>query len=105
MGRKGDFLRNLKGYLSKQSKPSLKTLGLILVLFVLAVDFMAGTELSISIFYLLSISLEAWLMNKGTGIFLSILSCAAALATDYTLIEVEGRGCEKKNCCIQRRRL
>jgi signal transduction histidine kinase len=82
MGKRRDFFRNMQGWLGKQSKPSLITLGFILVLIVGAADFITGTELSISIFYLLPISLAAWFINRRTGIFLSIVSSAVELATD-----------------------
>ena len=82
MGKRRDFFRNMQGCLGKQSKPFLITLALILVLLVGVVDFITGTELSISIFYLLPISLAAWFINRRTGIFLSIVSSAVELATD-----------------------
>jgi signal transduction histidine kinase len=69
-------------YFNRQSKPFLIAIGLILMLLVGMVDYLTGTELSISIFYLLPISLSAWLISKRIGIFMSILSSAMELATD-----------------------
>ena len=69
-------------YLRRKPKPLFITLGFILVFFVGAADFLAGTEVSISIFYLLPISLAAWFVSKRAGIFISILSGAMELATD-----------------------
>jgi signal transduction histidine kinase len=82
MGKRRDFFRNMQGWLGKQSKPFLITLALILVLLVGVADFVTGTELRISIFYLLPISLAAWFINRRTGIFLSIISSAVELTTD-----------------------
>ncbi len=70
------------GYLSKQSRPFLISLGLILVGLIGAADYVTGTELSISIFYLLPISLVTWLVSRPAGFFLSIVSVAVELATD-----------------------
>ncbi len=72
----------MQEWLGKQSQLLLITLALILALLVGIADFVTGTELSISIFYLLPISLAAWFINRRAGIFLSILSCVAELATD-----------------------
>jgi signal transduction histidine kinase len=82
MGGKQDFLRNMQGWLGKQSKPLLITLSLILVLLVGVADFVTGTELRVSIFYLLPISLAAWFINRRTGFFLSIFSSWVELGTD-----------------------
>jgi signal transduction histidine kinase len=82
MGKRQAFFRDMQGWLGEQSKPFLITLALILVLLVGVADFVTGTELSISIFYLLPISLAAWFINRRTGILLSILSSLVELATD-----------------------
>ena len=82
MGERRDFLRNMQEWLGKQSKPLLITLSLILVLLVGVADFVTGTELRVSIFYLLPISLAAWFINRRTGIFLSIVSSVVELGTD-----------------------
>ena len=70
------------GYLSRQPKPFLIILGSILVLLVGFVDYLTGTELSISIFYLLPICLAAWFLNKTAAVYLSIVSSAVGLLTD-----------------------
>ena len=69
-------------YLKRKPKPLFITLGFILVLFVGTADFLAGTELSVSIFYLLPISLAVWFISKRAGIFISILSGVTEFATD-----------------------
>jgi light-regulated signal transduction histidine kinase (bacteriophytochrome) len=53
-----------------------------LALVVGIVDYMTGTELSISIFYLLPISLVAWFVDRRAGIFLSLISSVIQLVTD-----------------------
>jgi light-regulated signal transduction histidine kinase (bacteriophytochrome) len=53
-----------------------------LALVVGVVDYMTGTELSISIFYLLPISLMAWFVDRRAGIFLSLISSVIQLVTD-----------------------
>ena len=82
MGKRRDFLIDMQEWLGKQSKSSLISLGFILVLFVGGVDYLTGTELSVSIFYLLPISLAVWFINRRAGVFLSIVSCAVELGTD-----------------------
>jgi signal transduction histidine kinase len=46
--------------------------GIVLMLLVGIIDYASGTELSISIFYLLPISLVTWFINRKTGVVLSI---------------------------------
>ena len=48
------------------------SLGIVLMLFVGIIDYVTGTELSISIFYLLPIALVTWYVNKATGIIMSV---------------------------------
>ncbi len=78
--------RHLLGWvnscLKRQSSTFLITLGLLLILVIGIVDYLTGTELSISIFYVLPISLVAWSANRRTAIFLSVLSFAIGLVTD-----------------------
>jgi signal transduction histidine kinase len=46
--------------------------GIVLMLLVGIIDYASGTELSISIFYLLPISLVTWFISRNTGVVLSI---------------------------------
>jgi hypothetical protein len=79
MEKTGDFFRSMQRWLGRLSKPFLTTLALTLVLLVGIADFVTGTELRISIFYLLPISLAAWFINRRTGFFLSIISSTVEL--------------------------
>lgn len=47
-------------------------IGIVLMLLVGIIDYASGTELSISIFYLLPISLVTWFISRNTGVVLSI---------------------------------
>lgn len=82
MGKKRSFFTWVNEYLIRQSKPFLITSGFILILFVGVTDYITGTELSISISYLLPISIIAWFVNRKAGVFLSIVSSAVGLITD-----------------------
>ena len=73
----------VKEYLSRQSKAFLITLGFILVLLVGVLDYVTGAELSVSIFYLIPISLSVLFVNRKIGVFLSVFSSAVVLTTDF----------------------
>ncbi len=72
------FIESL-GKLSKRSLTFI-SLGLLVVIGVL--DYLTGLELSFSIFYLLPISLAAWLVGRKAGVALSIIATVAWLAAD-----------------------
>ena len=63
-------------YFSKQSKLSLSIYGFIIALFVAfligIVDYKTGYELSLSIFYLLPITLIVWFVGRKAGVFISM---------------------------------
>jgi signal transduction histidine kinase len=69
-------------YFSRQSKPFLITLGLMLIFSVGVADYITGAELSISIFYLLPISIGTWFLSRRVGFLLSIISSTVGLVTD-----------------------
>ena len=69
-------------YLRRQSPAFSITLGLLLTLVIGILDYLTGTELSISIFYLIPISLVAWAANRRMAIYLSLLSFAIGLMAD-----------------------
>ena len=69
-------------YLEKQSRSYLTVLGLILVVLVGIVDYVTGTELAVSIFYVIPVSLAARAIDRKMGILISIASAAAGLAAD-----------------------
>lgn len=70
------------GYLRSQSPTVLITSGVTLVLFIGTLDYLTGTELSISIFYLLPIALMVWFVNRRRAVLFSIFSSTVGLATD-----------------------
>ncbi len=57
------------------------TIGLILFLIGL-IDYFSGTELSLSLFYLLPISLAGWTQNRNSGVFTALGSAATLLIAD-----------------------
>lgn len=70
------FMKLIK-YLERQSsKPLVIKSAFVLVFLIGGVDYLTGEELSISIFYLLPITLVVWFANMGAGIFISVVSTA-----------------------------
>jgi diguanylate cyclase (GGDEF)-like protein len=61
-------------YLGNGSRGSIIALGLGIVLLVGVVDFLIGHGISLSIFYLLPISLVAWFAGRWAGLFLACVS-------------------------------
>ncbi len=76
------LIGGMNGYLTRQSKSSLILLGFTLVLVVGMADYVTGAEVSISIFYLLPISLLTFFVDRRIGVFISLLSSAVGLITD-----------------------
>ena len=79
---KRSLLGEVKEYLAWQSKAFLITSGFILVLLVGVIDYVTGAELSVSIFYLIPISLSVLFVNRRLGVLLSVFSSAVGLTTD-----------------------
>jgi signal transduction histidine kinase len=77
-----NFFADPRGYLRRRSKAFLITSGFTLVLLIGVADYVTGAELSISIFYLIPISLSVIFVNRRVGVLLSVFSSAAGLATD-----------------------
>lgn len=69
-------------YFSKQSKSFIVVVGFLLVVFIGIVDYLTGAEISLSIFYLLPISLVAWFTGKWRGFVVSVASGVTWLAAD-----------------------
>ena len=82
---KRSLLGEVKEYLAQVSKAFLMTSGFILVLLVAVIDYITGAELSVSIFYLIPISLSVLFVNRRGGVLLSVLSSAVGLTTDLML--------------------
>lgn len=79
------FFTGLNRYVNRQPAPFLMAIGFSLLVFVGIADYLTGTELSLSIFYLIPISLMAWFVNGKTGVLFSIISSLLQLATDLIL--------------------
>jgi signal transduction histidine kinase len=54
----------------------------VLVLVIGIADYLTGTQISFSIFYLLPISLASWFVGKKMGVFISVASFTALLSAD-----------------------
>src|SRR4030042_5998461 len=79
---KKNLLGEVNGYLIRQSKPFLIISGFTLVVLVGVIDYVTGGELSVSIFYLIPISLSVLFVNRRIGVFLSVFSSAVGLTAD-----------------------
>lgn len=69
-------------YLSRQSPLFQISLGLVLTVIIGLIDYGTGEELSVSILYLLPISMVTWLVGRGGGILISTASALIWLAAD-----------------------
>jgi signal transduction histidine kinase len=69
-------------FLSKRSRLSLIVLALLLVVALALVDYLTGTELAFSFFYLLPISLTAWFVGRRAGIAVSLVAAVSWLLAD-----------------------
>lgn len=74
-------------YLSKQTKSIAFAISLALVLVIGVIDFLAGTEVSMLVFFMLPIFVAVWFVGKRAGTSVSVLSgivwTAIALATAH----------------------
>lgn len=66
-----------------KSRQFILPLSIVLMFFVGIIDYVTGTELSISIFYLLPISLVTWFINRKTGIALSVAGVIIWFYVDF----------------------
>src|SRR5438876_217080 len=57
----------------------------VLVLLIGFVDFLTGPEISLSIFYLVPVSLVTWFLARNSGIALSVLSGAIKFTADILM--------------------
>ena len=69
------------GLLEKQPGSLLLAGSLLILVFISIIDYLSGLEILFSFFYLLPISLAAWLIGRKEGIFLSVAS-----ALTWTLV-------------------
>ncbi len=70
--------------LEKRGGKSLGVTGLVLILFVGALDVLTGDEISFSLFYLGPISLVTWFVGRNLGVFASILSALIWLVAEIS---------------------
>ena len=70
--------------LSRQPQLLVTIAGLALVVILGVLDYVTGPEISVSILYLLPISLITWLTNRRGGIILAIISAIIWLISDLT---------------------
>jgi light-regulated signal transduction histidine kinase (bacteriophytochrome) len=68
--------------LARRSKSIITLSLLVLVVVIGTADYLTGTEISFSIFYLLPISLASWFVGKKMGVFISVTSFTALLSAD-----------------------
>ena len=77
-------LKSVTTYLGGQSKTFLITLSLVIVLVLGVIDYQTGEELSVAVFYLVPVALVTWYVGRWAGVFISCLSGATWLITDWT---------------------
>jgi signal transduction histidine kinase len=68
--------------LERCSRPTLVTVGLLLLAVIGVVDYLTGFEVLFSVFYLVEVGLAAWYVGKGFGLLMSILSAVAWIGGD-----------------------
>lgn len=73
---------NLLKHLPKRSNPFVLALGFLLIVLVGTIDYVTGPEISFSIFYLIPVSLVAWIVGKRSGILISTTGAIAWLMAD-----------------------
>jgi diguanylate cyclase (GGDEF)-like protein len=70
--------------LGQRSKPFLIILGLLLVVLQSVINYLTGPDIAFFIFYLLPISLVAWLVGRRAAVFVSLASAAGYFFTERT---------------------
>jgi len=66
-----------------KSRQFILSLGIALILFVGIIDYVTGTELSISIFYLLPIALVTWFVGRKSGVIMSLAGVVVWYSVDF----------------------
>jgi diguanylate cyclase (GGDEF)-like protein len=77
--------------LGQRSKTFLTTLGFLLVVLQSIINYLAGPDFSIALFYLLPVSLVAWLVGRRAAILVSLASAAGHFSTEQVLGHFDGR--------------
>ncbi len=68
--------------LGQRSKSFLLTLGFLLVVLQSVINYLIGPDITLFIFYLLPVSLVAWLVSRRAAIFISLASAAGYFLTE-----------------------
>ena len=68
--------------LEKCSRPTLATMGVVLLALIGLVDYLTGFEIMFSLFYLIEVGLAAWFVGRGFGLLMAVLSIAVWVGGD-----------------------
>lgn len=71
-------------FLQTQSQRFILALGVVLIAFIGSVDYLTGSEISFSIFYLIPIAILTWFFSRRAGILASTMSAIIWLAADLS---------------------
>ncbi len=77
--------------LGQRSKSFLIILGLLLVILQSVINYLTGPDIAFYIFYLLPISLVAWLVGRRAAVFVSLAGAGGYLFTEQTNGHFDGR--------------
>lgn len=69
-------------YLEMIPKTVIPVIGVVLVIFIGAIDYLTGYEIAFSIFYLLPVAFVSWLGKRSHAVIISILSASTWLLAD-----------------------
>jgi diguanylate cyclase (GGDEF)-like protein len=70
-------------YLSRQTKPTLFGFGIVSLIMIGYADFLAGVEVSTSIFYLIPVATVSWCGGRRDGFFIALSSSVAWYVADW----------------------
>jgi diguanylate cyclase (GGDEF)-like protein len=77
--------------LGRRSSSFLLTLGFLLVVLQGLINYLAGPNLSFELFYLLTVSLVAWLVGRRAGIVMAVVSALSYSVTEYLFEHLAAR--------------
>lgn len=78
------MIKQIPGLLLKQSKISVTVLGIISTVIIGVIDHITGAEISVTILYLIPISLVSWTTSARTGFYMSAFSAIIWTITELT---------------------
>lgn len=76
------IIRKIDILLYNKSRPFVVMTCTFLILFVCAIDYITGSEMSFSIFYLIPILIVTWYSGKRTGVFMSLAGASLWISAD-----------------------